>query len=1051
MVIISSTKELEELKRSVAPRFKVREDTDFTRFKSALEINVRVCRGSGCTGSGSEKVSQAFEEIVKKSKLSDRVAMIGTGCHGLCEMGPIVLINPGDTLYTRVKAEDVEEIVRDHLLNGKIVERLVYHDPVSGKPIPNYSDITFYLRQERRVLHNNGFIDPWSIEEYIGRGGYQALAKAITEMSPDEVIAEIEKAGLRGRGGAGFPTAIKWGFVRSAQADEKYVVCNGDEGDPGAYMNRSVLEGNPHSVIEGMAIGAYAIGNVRQGYAYVRAEYPLAIETLSHAIRQARERGLLGKNILGTDFEFSIDIFPGAGAFVCGEETALLTSIEGKRGNPRQRPPFPANVGGGLFGKPTTINNVETWSITPQIILNGADWFASIGTEKSRGTKTFSLVGKINNTGLVEVPLGTPIGELVFDIGGGIPQGKKFKAVQIGGPSGGVIPVEHLNTPVDYESVTALGAIMGSGGLVVMDEDSCMVDVAKFFLEFTKDESCGKCTPCRTGIPRMLQILNKISQGTATLEDLGILEELAEMVASASLCGLGQTSPNPVLSTIRHFREEYETHIIDKKCPASVCQGLFRAPCQHTCPVQLDIPGYVSLIKDGKLAEAYYLIKQRNPLPAVCGRVCNHPCEFKCNRAQIDESIAIRDLRRFVADYAFSHGISYLPKMKKRRDEKVAIIGAGPAGLSAAWDLALEGYPVTIFEALPIAGGMLAVAIPEYRLPKSILKKEIEDIENLGVEIKLNTKVNDVESLIGDGYKAVFIASGAHQGTKAGIPGEDLDGVYDAIEFLRKVNLGEEVPVGSSVAVIGGGNSAVDSARVALRKGAREVDIFYRRERGDMPAIDEEIEAAEEEGVHFHFLTAPSRILAADGRVSGLECLQMKLGEFDRSGRRTPQPIVGSEYVVAADTVIEAIGQRADTSFIKDGQIQVGMGGVVTVDRRTLATGRKGVFAGGDAASGPKTVIEAIAAGQRAASSIRRYLKGEELSPLVERDGYEPIAVSSVPPSDEETEERARVKASEIDMSLRKTSFREVTLTYSPEEVQEEASRCLRCDLEVGG
>jgi len=393
-------------------------------------------------------------------------------------------------------------------------------------------------------------------------------------MKPDEVIDEVGKAGLRGRGGAGFPTATKWGFVRSAPSEEKYIVCNGDEGDPGAYMNRAVLEGNPHSVIEGMAIGAYGIGNVHQGYAYIRAEYPLAIETLSHAIARAREYGLLGKNILGTGFEFHIDIFPGAGAFVCGEETGLLHSIEGERGNPRQRPPFPANVGGGLFGKPTTINNVESWSNIPQIIFKGADWFSSVGTERSKGTKTLCLVGKVNNTGLVEVPLGTPLGKIVFDLGGGIPEGKKFKAVQIGGPSGGVIPIEHLNTPVDYEAVTALGAIMGSGGLVVMDEDSCMVDVAKFFLDFTKDESCGKCTPCRAGIPKMLEILNKISRGEGTMEDLDVLSELAEMVASASLCGLGQTSPNPVLTTLRHFREEYEAHIIDKRCFAGVCKPL---------------------------------------------------------------------------------------------------------------------------------------------------------------------------------------------------------------------------------------------------------------------------------------------------------------------------------------------------------------------------------------------------------------------------------------------------------------------------------------------
>jgi len=1047
---ISSLEDLKRLKAIVEPRFKVREDRDFTKIKTAPEINIRVCQGSGCTASGSGQITKTLEECIKANRLEKRVKIIITGCHGLCEMGPIIIINPGDTLYTRVKPEDVEEIVERHLLNGEMVERLVYHNPVSGKPIPVYSEISFYLGQERRVLHNNGFIDPWNIDEYIARDGYQALAKALTQMKPDEVIDEVRKSGLRGRGGAGFPTATKWGFVRSAPSEEKYVICNGDEGDPGAYMNRSVLEGNPHSIIEGMAIGAYAIGNVHQGYAYVRAEYPLAIETLSHAIAQAREYGLLGKNTMGTNFEFSIDIFPGAGAFVCGEETGLLISIEGKRGSPRQRPPFPANVGGGLFGKPTTINNVETWSDIPQIILRGADWFAGVGTEKSKGTKTFSLVGKINNTGLVEVPLGTPLGKIVFDIGEGIPEGKKFKAVQIGGPSGGVIPIEHLNTPVDYEAVTALGAIMGSGGLVVMDEDSCMVDMAKFFIQFTRDESCGKCTPCRAGIPKMLEILNKVSLGEATLEDLDTLEELGEMVASASLCGLGQTSPNPVLTTLRHFREEYEAHIIDKKCPAAVCQGLFRTPCQHTCPVELDIPSYISLIKEGKFAEAYCLIKQRNPLPAICGRVCNHPCEFKCNRTQVDEPIAIRNLRRFVADYAFNLGVKYTPKIKERKKERIAIIGAGPAGLSAAWDLTLEGYPVTVFEALPVAGGMLAVAIPDYRLPKNILRKEIQDIENLGVDIRLNTPVDDVESLLKDGYKAVFIATGAHKGAKAGIPGEDLAGVYDSIEFLREVNLGKEVQVGKKVAVIGGGNSATDAARVALRKGAEEVHIFYRRERRDMPAIAEEVEAAEEEGIHLHLLTVPTKVLGNDGRVAGLECTRMELREFDRSGRKTPYPIEGSEFVVDTDMVIEAIGQTPDTSFIKNGEIQTGRGGTVVADRRTLATGREGIFAGGDAVTGPQTVIEAIAAGQRAASSIRRYLQGEELSPLVERNGYEPIAISSVPPSDEETREKARIKASEIAMSSRKTSFKEVTLTYSPDEAIEEASRCLRCDLEVG-
>jgi len=704
------------------------------------KVEVKVHLGTCGISSGANKILEAFIREVKARKLSD-VIVSRAACIGLCGREPVAtIVQPGNgkVIYCDLDEDRIPRIVEEHLVRGSPVKEWTLD---LNSPLFNL--------QEIRVMHNQD-LDPMDIEQYIARDGYQALAKGLMQMKAEEVVDEVRRSGLRGRGGAGFPTATKWGFVRSAPGKEKYVVCNGDEGDPGAYMNRSVLEGNPHSIIEGMAIGAYAIGNVCQGYAYIRAEYPLAIETLSHAITQAREYGLLCKNILGSDFEFNIDIFPGAGAFVCGEETALLGSIEGKRGNPRQRPPFPANK--GLFGKPTTINNVETWSNIPQIILRGADWFASVGTERSKGTKTLCLVGKVNNTGLVEVPLGTSLGKIVFDLGGGIPGGKKFKAIQIGGPSGGVIPVEHLNTPVDYEAVTALGAIMGSGGLVVMDEDSCMVDVAKFFLQFTKDESCGKCIPCRAGIPKMLEILNRISQGEATMEDLDILEELAEMVASASLCGLGQTSPNPVLTTLRHFREEYEAHIIDKKCPAAVCQALFKTPCQHTCPVELDIPGYISLIKEGKFVEAYCLIKQRNPFPSICGRVCHHPCEFKCRRAQIDEPIAIKELRRFVADYATELGIEYIPQIKERKEERVAIIGAGPAGLSAAWDLGLEGYQVTVFEALPVAGGMLAVGIPEYRLPRDILKREIEAIQKLGVDIKLNTPINDVESLLEDGY-----------------------------------------------------------------------------------------------------------------------------------------------------------------------------------------------------------------------------------------------------------------------------------------------------------
>ncbi|MCJ7521551.1 MAG: FAD-dependent oxidoreductase [Dehalococcoidia bacterium] len=1003
----------------------------------AKKIEVKVHLGTCGIAGGARLVQEAFANEIESHKLSG-VVMTEAACIGPCGREPLVTVigpNKGKVIYANLTPEQVPTIVEQHLIKGKVVDEWTL----------DLESPTFKL-QEIRVMHNQD-IDPRSIEEYIARDGYQALAKAITRMQPEEVIEEVTKAGLRGRGGAGFPTGTKWGFVRRAAGEEKFVVCNGDEGDPGAYMNRAVLEGNPHSIVEGMAIGAYAIGNVHRGFAYVRAEYPLAIETLNHALNQAREHGLLGRNILGTGWDFDITVFPGAGAFVCGEETALLASIEGKRGNPRQRPPFPANK--GLFDKPTTLNNVETWSNVPRIIHKGAAWFSSTGAERSKGTKTFCLVGKINNTGLIEVPLGTPLGEIVFDIGGGIPEGRKFKSVQIGGPSGGCIPIEHLDTPVDYESVTTLGAIMGSGGLIVMDENNCMVDVAKFFLQFTRDESCGKCTPCRAGIPKMLQILNKITQGKGTLQDLDVLSELAQMVGASSLCGLGQTVPNPVLSTLRHFRNEYEAHIIDKHCPAAVCQPLFKAPCQHTCPVELDCPGYIALIKEGRYEEAYKLIRQRLPFPMSVGRVCDHPCEVKCRRAQVDEPVSIRDLKRMAADYAYDHGISFKPPVKPRKSERVAIVGAGPAGLTAAYELNREGYNVTIFEALPVAGGMMAVAIPEYRLPKQMLNYEIENILQMGVELKLNTRVDDIDSLFKEGYKAVFISCGAHRGDRMNIPGEDADGVTDAIEFLRELGLGKKPVVGKRVAVVGGGNSAIDAARAALREGGEEVRILYRRELRDMPAIAEEIDAAFEEGIQVECLTAPTKVLCLNGKVSGLECIRMELKGFDSSGRRTPHPLPGSEYTISVDTVIEAIGQRPDTSFMKDSGIEVGKGGTLVTDPRTLATSRPGVFAGGDAVTGPKTVIWAVAAGQRAATSIIRYLAGKPLSPFIERNGHEPMAFSMIPPTDEEVKEKARIHPSHIDPKERRSTFKEITLPFRPGEAREEAARCLRCDLEM--
>ncbi len=533
--------------------------------------HVLVCGGTGCTSSGSQTLLTHFNEALTKYDLSEEVSIVETGCHGLCALGPIVIIYPGAIFYSMVKDEDVEEIVSEHLLKGRVVSRLVYGETVTEDGIKHLNETDFYKKQHRIALRNCGLIDPGCIDEYIGTGGYEALGRSLIEYTPDDVIQIITDSELRGRGGGGFPTGIKWKLAKANESDQKYVCCNADEGDPGAFMDRSILEGDPHVVLEAMAIAGYAIG-ADQGYIYVRAEYPIAIKRLETAIEQAREYGLLGKNIFNSGFNFDIDLRLGAGAFVCGEETALMTSIEGNRGEPRPRPPYPALK--GLFEKPTILNNVETYANIPPIILNGVDWFKSMGTEKSKGTKVFALGGKIKNTGLVEVPMGTTLREIVEEIGGGIPDGKTFKAAQTGGPSGGCISMDNYDVPIDYDNLVSIGSMMGSGGLIVMDEDTCMVDIAKFFLEFTVDESCGKCTPCRIGTKRLLEILEKISNGNGTLDDLDKLEELSYHIKDSSLCALGQSAPNPVLSTLKSFRQEYESHVVDKKCPAGVCKAL---------------------------------------------------------------------------------------------------------------------------------------------------------------------------------------------------------------------------------------------------------------------------------------------------------------------------------------------------------------------------------------------------------------------------------------------------------------------------------------------
>lgn len=590
---------------------------------NTYRTHVLVCGGTGCTSSGSARIRERLEKEIEANGLSDEVCVVKTGCFGLCALGPIMIVYPEGTFYSMVQEEDIPEIVTEHLLKGNVVKHLLYEETVKADKIIPLNETNFYKKQHRVALRNCGVINPEKIDEYIGTGGYEALGIVLTEKKPEDVIQILLDSGLRGRGGAGFPTGLKWKFAAGNDADQKYVCCNVDEGDPGAFMDRSILEGDPHAVLEAMAIAGYAIG-ASQGYIYVRAEYPIAVQRLEIAIEQAREYGLLGKNIFDSGFDFDIELRLGAGAFVCGEETALMTSIEGNRGEPRPRPPFPALK--GLFQKPTILNNVETYANIPQIIVNGPEWFASMGTEKSKGTKVFALGGKIHNTGLVEIPMGTTLREIVEEIGGGVPNGKKFKAAQTGGPSGGCIPAEHLDIPIDYDNLLSIGSMMGSGGLIVMDEDTCMVDIAKFFLEFTVDESCGKCTPCRIGTRRMLEILEKITKGQATMEDLDKLEELCYHLQSNSLCALGQTAPNPVLSTLRYFRDEYIAHIVDKKCPAGVCKDLLQYKidpdkckgctlCARTCPADAII---------GKVKEVHMI----NPEKCLKCGACMEKCRF---------------------------------------------------------------------------------------------------------------------------------------------------------------------------------------------------------------------------------------------------------------------------------------------------------------------------------------------------------------------------------------------------------------------------------------
>ncbi len=1037
MDMLSSIGQLEWLRNKILSR------------RAEGTIEVHVCM-TGCRAYGAAGVLEALHDEVKSHGLSSRVEIRSTGCHGFCSKAPVIAIEPMGVQYQEVEPNDAVEIVSQTLKKNQLIDRLAYRMPKTFQPIFHRNQIPFYAKQERRVLSNCGRIDPTNIEHYIAAGGYQALVKALSKMTPEQVIHEVQAAKLRGRGGAGFPTGLKWKFARQSEGRPKYVVCNADEGDPGAFMDRAILEGDPHAIVEGMLLGAYAMGS-EYGYIYVREEYPIAIDHLTIAIEQANEIGLLGENILGTGFNFDLSLRLGAGAFVCGEETALMASIEGQRGMPRARPPFPAQA--GIDAKPTNINNVETWANVPLIIKNGADWYGEVGTDDSKGTKIFSLAGKVNNTGLVEVPIGSTVKDVIYEIGGGIPKGRAFKAVQMGGPAGGCVPAQFLNLEIDYDTVQRIGAIMGSGGMVVMDENNCMVEIARFFLSFTQSESCGKCAPCRLGTTQLLEILTRITHGQGRMEDIDAIQELGNTLTEASLCGLGQACSKPALSTLKYFLKEYEDHIREHRCAGAVCDSMVISACQHACPAGIDVPNYVAAIADRDYEKSVEIIRERNPFPAVCGRICIHPCEYKCRRGELDQPVAIRALKRVASDWYFNNIGPKRDPFPVTQSEKVAIVGAGPAGLTCAYYLAKMGYATTVFEAQSVAGGMLGIAVPEFRLPRQVIEEEIEYIQNCGVEIRYNSPIDakhTFSDLLNEGYSAVFIAAGAQASKRIGIPGEeeDLEGLHYGLDFLSKVRMGEDVPLSGKTVVIGGGNVAVDVARTALRSGAQEAQIFCLEPVDEMPAWEKDVEEAIEEGIAIVPSQSPSRITHENKKVTGIEFTRC-VCVFDDEGCFNPTCDLEDTQFVEADNVLISIGQAADMSFLDaDSQLERELWGALVVDTNTLATNVPGVFAGGDFTTGPTFVIRAIASGRRAAIAIDKYLGGDKSRVYIPDEKSARHTGTKLALEEESTEDKPRIDVGFEDAKERIKDFREVEKGFTEEDACSEATRCLRCDLE---
>jgi len=1018
----------------------------------AISVGLGTCG----IGNGADVLFDALRDAASDGSVLVKKA----GCFGFCAEEPLLMLyRPGNPilLFTDVKAAKAAKFVAA-ASDDKAYERLAKTARAkisawdfrtsniefgTGFPaLPEWNELPFFKGQEKLVLRDCGLIDPENIEEYVAVGGYAALAK-ILGTPPEDVIAEVTKARLRGRGGAGFPTGIKWKMMRQNEAPQKYVICNADEGDPGAYMNRNEIESDPHMLVEGMIIGAYAMG-ASEGIVYARAEYPLAVERLRKAIADANAAGFLGEHIMGSDFSFSLQIVSGAGAFVCGEETALIASVEGKSGRPSPRPPFPAQK--GYLGMPTNINNVETWCNVPLIISRGAEYFTAIGTEKSPGTKVFSLVGKVKNTGLVELPLGTPLSNIVYGMGEGAGAKKYIKAVQTGGPSGGCIPAEHFDVRVDYESLAELGAIMGSGGMVVMDQDNCMVDVARYFVGFTAAESCGKCAPCREGLSQMMHLLTDITRGDGTPEDLVELERLARVIKDSSLCGLGQTAANPVLTTLKYFRDDYERHIIEQRCESGTCESLFSALCENSCPLHMNIPGYIALLGDGRIEDAFELTLRDNPLPGSMGRICHFHCQMRCRRETLDEPVAQGEIHRYLADTMYKMGRekdvwAMLAKEKKpATGRKIAIIGSGPAGLAASFYLSRLGHEVTIFESKAKAGGILRYGIPAYRLPKSVLDKELELWKKLGVKFVFNTTIGKDASFsdLQSQYDALIIAVGAQADKRLGVPGEDLQGVHPGYEWLEGFALGKASKPGRRALVIGGGNVAIDAARTLFRQNC-EVTVAYRRAKQSMPANATELSGAEEEGIRMEFMLQPVEILGEKGRVKAVRFKVMKPGGMDATGR--PTPVETDRTVdIPCDDVYVAVGEKVDSASLGASGIAVVKDGRIIADRISgRAAGN--VWAIGDAVTGPATAAEAMGLGKQVAKAIDADLMNRDaFSSLFREFGHS----MRVPP---EPAKACMCHSTLVPPEERRGNFQEIALGYSGEQAIAEAARCLRCDI----